>query len=52
MMEVFRTVAPGNAFILGISDNAMPHSMISRIERISDMVEKYGSYPISLSPED
>lgn len=51
MVDVFRSVAPGEAFILGISDNAMPNSMISRIERISDLVEEYGHYPISLNAE-
>ncbi len=49
MVDVFRSVAPGDAFILGISDNAMPDSMISRIERISDLVEEHGHYPIRLN---
>jgi hypothetical protein len=51
MVDVFRSVAPGDAFILGISDNAMPNSMISRVERISGMVEEYGHYPISLDAQ-
>lgn len=43
---VFRTIAPGDAFILGVADNVMPTSLIERVERISDFVEQYGTYPI------
>ncbi|MBI2941872.1 MAG: hypothetical protein HYY04_15690 [Chloroflexi bacterium] len=45
--EVFRTIAPGDAFILGISDNAMPRTKIERVERITKLVEEYGNYPIA-----
>ena len=31
--QLFSTIGPGKAFILGISDNAMPDSKIERIER-------------------
>lgn len=48
MKDLFRTIAPGDAFILGIADNAMASSMLSRMERITEMVEKYGNYPISV----
>ncbi len=47
MAEMFRTIAPGDAFILGIADNVMPTSLISRIKRITEMVEEYGIYPIA-----
>ena len=46
--DVFRTIAPGDAFILGIADNAMAGSMLSRIEKVTEMVEKYGNYPVSV----
>ncbi len=46
MDELFRTIAPGKAFILGISDNAMPGSDLRRILRISELVEKRGYLPI------
>jgi hypothetical protein len=46
MDDVFTTIAPGNAFVLGIADNAMPGSSIERIRRITDIVEKRGTYPI------
>lgn len=44
--EVFRTVAPGKAFILGIADNAMPGSRIDRIRRITQIVQQRGTYPV------
>ena len=40
MDELFSTIAPAKAFILGIADNAMPDSKIERIERITKMVER------------
>jgi len=46
MRGLFRTVAPGDAFILGVADNVMPTSVIERVERISDLVEKHGTYPV------
>ena len=46
MEQLFTTIAPGKAFILGISDNAMPDTLISRVERISEMVAQQGRYPV------
>jgi hypothetical protein len=46
MRDVFRTVAPGDAFILGVADNVMPNALLDRLERITDMVEEWGEYPI------
>ena len=46
MMDLFRTIAPGDAFILGVADNVTGASELSRIVRISQMVEEYGSYPV------
>lgn len=46
MRDVFRTIAPGDAFILGVADNVMPRSKIERVERITQMVNEYGQYPI------
>jgi|BarGraNGADG00312_1021997.scaffolds.fasta_scaffold34042_2 Uroporphyrinogen decarboxylase (URO-D) len=43
--DVFRTIAPGNAFILGVADNVMPTSLIERVERISELVEQYANCP-------
>ncbi len=46
MDDLFRTIAPGKAFILGIADNAMPGSKIERIRRITEMVDRRGAYPV------
>jgi hypothetical protein len=44
--DVFKVVAPGDAFILGIADNAMPDSLIERVAWVSDFVEAQGTYPL------
>jgi hypothetical protein len=46
MRGVFRAIAPGDAFILGVADNVMPMSIIDRVERISELVEQHGAYPV------
>jgi hypothetical protein len=46
MRNVFRAIAPGDAFIFGVADNVMPTSLIERVERISDLVEQHGAYPV------
>jgi uroporphyrinogen-III decarboxylase len=47
MRNLFRTIAPGDAFILGVADNVMAEAKLERIERITEMVHDYGTYPIS-----
>ncbi len=47
MDDIFRAVAPGDRFILGIADNMMPTSMMSRVKRIGELVEERGTYPIT-----
>jgi hypothetical protein len=46
MRGLFRAIAPGDAFILGVADNVMPTSLIERVERISALVETHGAYPV------
>ncbi len=46
MHNVFRTIAPGDAFMLGVADNVMPNARLDRLERITEMVEEWGYYPI------
>jgi len=48
MQEIFNAVAPGDRFILGIADNVMPTSLMSRVRRIGEMVEERGIYPINV----
>ena len=47
MDDLFRVIAPGDAIILGVADNVMPTSLISRVRRIGELVEERGSYPVS-----
>jgi hypothetical protein len=49
MADVFRTLAPGRAFLLGVADNVMPDALPERIERISDMVDAWGELPVDAS---
>lgn len=42
--EIFDAVKPGDNFILGIADNMMPASMMSRVKRISELTEQQGTY--------
>ncbi len=44
--DLFRTIAPGDAFIMGVSDNVMPGAEVWRLERIAELVEQHGYYPI------
>ena len=45
--DLFRTIAPGDAFILGVADNVMPGARLDRIRRITQMVEQHGRYPVT-----
>lgn len=46
MRAIFRTVAPGRAFILGVSDNIMPGARFDRLQRVREMVEAWGACPL------
>jgi hypothetical protein len=46
MDDLFRTIAPGHAFILGVADNVMAEAKFDRIQRISEMVTTLGRCPI------
>ena len=48
MQYLLRTIAPGDAFILGVADNIMPESKLERIERVGELIEEYGRYPVSV----
>lgn len=48
MFDLFRAIAPGDHFILGIGDNLMPTSDFSRVIQISEMVQDLGKYPIKI----
>ncbi len=46
MHKLFRTIAPGQAFILGVADNVMAEAKLERIQRVTEMVQAYGACPI------
>jgi hypothetical protein len=46
MDGLFRTIAPGDAFILGVADNVLPGADIERVRRITELVRERGAYPI------
>jgi hypothetical protein len=39
-------IKPGDAFILGVSDNVMPDSLIERVAWVSDWVREKGTLPL------
>jgi hypothetical protein len=43
---ILRTVAPGDAFCLGVSDNVMPDSVIGRIAWVTEYLAENGAYPL------
>ena len=47
MDDIFRAIAPGDAFILGVADNVMPGAKLERVRHITHMVEQLGAYPIA-----
>jgi hypothetical protein len=48
MYDLFETIAPGDAFILGVADNVMPDSLIERVAWVTEFVEEHGYYPIEM----
>ena len=46
MLDLLRTIAPGDAFILGVADNVMAEAYIERVERVSELLAAYGAYPV------
>lgn len=49
MYNLFKVIAPGDAFILGVADMVMGATKWERFESVLPMVEKYGKYPIDPS---
>lgn len=46
MKNLFREIAPGKRFILGISDTTPPDAKFERIYRISEMCGQWGKLPL------
>jgi len=48
MENLFREIAPGERFILGVSDTTPPDAKFERLLRITEMVRELGQLPINL----
>ncbi len=44
--DIFRTIAPGDHFILSTGDNVPPDGIIERLYRVTQVVEELGPLPI------
>jgi hypothetical protein len=47
MRDLLTTIAPGDAFILGVADNVMPDSLIERVLWVSQVMAERGAYPLA-----
>lgn len=48
VINLFKEVAPGNSFIVGMGDNLPFDGDINRVGRVVQLIEKYGKVPIKL----
>ncbi len=46
MKNLFREIAPGDRFILGVADTTPPDARFERLFRITEMVEEWGKLPM------
>jgi len=46
MKNLFREIAPGDRFILGVSDTTPPDAKFERLLRITEMVQEWGMLPM------
>ncbi len=46
MRALFREIAPGDRFILGVSDMVPPDAKWERLERMAEMVAEWGALPL------
>jgi uroporphyrinogen-III decarboxylase len=47
MKNLFREIAPGDRFILGVSDTTPPHAKFERLIRITEMTREWGKLPMN-----
>jgi hypothetical protein len=48
MKNLFGETAPGDRFILGISDTTPPDAKFERLLRITEMVQEWGKLPMKM----
>lgn len=44
--DIFRTISPGDHFILAMGDNIPPNGIFERVYRVTELVEELGDLPI------
>jgi uroporphyrinogen-III decarboxylase len=44
--DIFRTITPGDHFILAMGDNIPPNGVFERVHRVTKLVEELGNLPI------
>jgi hypothetical protein len=49
MRGLFQEIAPGDRFILGISDTTPPDAKFDRVLRVTEMVQEWGQLPMKQS---
>ena len=48
VLNLFKEIAPGNSFILGMGDNLPFDAKIERVGRVVNLIEKYGHMPLEV----
>lgn len=48
IISLFKEVAPGNNFIVGMGENLPFNGKIERVRRISELIDQYGTVPIHI----
>ena len=48
VIDLFKQIAPGYNFIIGMGDNLPFDGRIERVGRIVELIDKYGSMPMKL----
>jgi uroporphyrinogen-III decarboxylase len=46
--NMFKEMAPGDRFIVGMGDNVPFDGDIDRVQRVVELIDKYGSLPIEV----
>jgi uroporphyrinogen-III decarboxylase len=48
ILALFKEIAPGNNFIVGMGENMPFDGKIERVRRIAELIDRYGTVPITL----
>ncbi len=48
VVKLFKEIAPGYRFIVGMGENVSPNGKIERVRRVSELIKEYGPVPLSI----